>query len=50
MAEHKVQAFWKVRGHGSQELSEFLGPWNGISYIFKANLPDSDLAVPQEPT
>ena len=38
-AEHEAQAFQEVRGYGPQEVSEFLGPWNGISCILRACCP-----------
>ena len=42
-AEQEVQAFSEVQEHGPQKVTEFLGPWNGISCIFRATLPSSDL-------
>ena len=49
-AEREAQAFWEVRGHDSQNVSEFLGPWNGISCILRPFLPSPHVAVPLEPT
>ena len=49
-AKREAQAFWEVQGHGSKEVSKFLGAWNSISCILRAILPSSDVALPQEPT